>query len=262
MTEKQSLLKFGEKRFDNRFRYSQNKGGKGTPKTKIRTDNSVEPNQVVNDPEVVLLDDESGKATTHPEKGPSDRPVEGDRHQILARDQGTSKKTLQRNESGQGGQRSGSKKAVSRNKKADLQKRGTGQIRGGDPAYPAAGTSSQADPYLQSGVCPRLHPGMWRCSSFSCRGRNWPGSLCCSRCGESSSSYAEGRGGVVHRVFQRGGDRGRGRGGHRGRGGYNPTYTEYSSDRADQQHSSSRWNSRGGRGGSFGRPRGRRSNWH
>ena len=252
----------GEKRLDNRFRYSQNKGGKGTPKTKIRTDNSVEPNQVVIDPEVVLLEDESGTATTHPEKGPSDRSVEGDKHHDLARDLGTSKKTLQRNESVRGGQRSGSKKALSRTKKAEGQKRGTGQIRGGDPAYPAAGTSFQADPYLQSGVCPLLLPGMWRCSIFSCRGRNWPGAQSCSLCGDSSSSYAEGRGGVVHRGFQRGGERGRGRGGHRGRGGYNPTYTDYSSDRADQQHSSSRWNSRGGRGRSYGRPRGRRSNWH
>ena len=250
----------GEKRLDNRFRYSQNKGGKGTPKTKKRTDKSVEPNQVVIDQEVVLLEDESGTATTHPEKGPSDRSVEGDRQQTLARDQGTNKKTLQRNESGRGGQRSVSKK-VSR-KKADIKSRGTGQIRGGDPANPAAGPSSQADPYLQSGVCPLTHPGMWRCSGFSCRGRNWPGSLCCSLCGESGSSYAGGRGGGVHRGFQRGGERGRGGGGYRGRGSYNPTYTDYSRDRADHQHSSSRWNSRGGRGRSFGRPRGRRSNRH
>ena len=83
----------GEKRFSSRFRYSQNNRGRGTPKTK--TDRSVEPNQVVNDPEVVLLDVESGKATTHPEKGPLDRSVECDRQQTLARDQGTNKKTLQ-----------------------------------------------------------------------------------------------------------------------------------------------------------------------
>ena len=246
----------GQRRFSNRSMYSQNdnKRGGGTPKT----DRSIEPKQLVKDKGVELVEVESGKVTSHPEKGPADRSVEGDKQLTLARDLGTNKKTLQHNESVRGGQRSVSKK-VSR-KKADMKSKGAGQIRGDDPANPAAGTSSQAVPYLQSGVCPLDHPGMWRCRSFSCRGRNWPGSRCCSLCGESGSSYAEGRGGGVHRGFQRGGERGRG--GYRGRGSYNPTYTDYSRDRADHQHSSSRHNSRGGRGGSFRRPRGRQGNRH
>ena len=158
----------GQRRFSNRSKYSQNKRGRGTPKT----DRSIEPKQVVKDQEVELLEVESGKVTTHPEKGPADRSVEGDKQLILARDQGTNKKTLQHNESVRGGQRSVSKK-VSR-KKADFKSKGTGQGIGDVPANPAAGPSSQSVPYLQSGVCPLDHPGMWRCRSFSCRGRNWP----------------------------------------------------------------------------------------
>ena len=63
---------------------------------------------------------ESGKDTSHSEKDPADRSVEGDKQPTLAREPGTSKeKTLHRDESEQGGQRSDSKYSQASRKKGD-----------------------------------------------------------------------------------------------------------------------------------------------
>ena len=105
--------------------YSQNdnKRGRGTPKTA----RSVVPKQVVTEKVVELVEVESRKETSHPEKDTTDRSVEGDKQPNLARDPETSKKTLHHDESERGGQRSDSKKAS--RKKADKKSKGTGQNR-------------------------------------------------------------------------------------------------------------------------------------
>ena len=148
----------GQRKFSNRSKSTQNdnKRGRGTPKT-------ARSKQVVKEKVFELVEVESGKETSHPEKDPTDRLVEGDKQPTLAREPETSKKTLHRDESGQGGHRSDSKNSQASRKKGDKKGKGTGKGMGNVPANNAGGQTPQPGPYPQSGVCPLDYPGVWFC---------------------------------------------------------------------------------------------------
>ena len=268
----------GQRKFSNSSKSTLNdtERGRGTPNTA----RSLAPKQVVADVEVELVEVESGKHASHPEKDPTDRTVEGDKQPKPAREPNMGKerreysapipselmacdapgpskeKTLHRNESAQGGQRSDRKKIQATRKKGEGKGKGVG--KGTVSATNAEETTPQPALFPQNGICPPTYPGVWYCNKYHCGGRNWPSSHCCSKCGKPRDSYAGGRGGGGHRGFQRGGSRGTG--GNRGRGRTYSTNTDRSSNRDDRQYSNP-GNERGGRGGPSWRYRGRNGRW-